>query len=497
METILDPEQNRPDCLSEREKGDIYWRKQVSYLQAVKSRKQKADSGRYGRKAALDILSKDSRELLEKMKSGQLRITGNEFKLRPPSAAGDESYKNSVMLVIVATMVFKKALEKMLKKERTKAEDADVTYLKRLIPVMEKTLDLWFGANGVNRDTGQKEDASRIEEAKSQLDAQICSYEEAIKNYRQNTARRVIKELREELSGEPSGEETKDSFDELISAYPDNYRLHKYYVNLAVEEYRKLHKAEKNVLREIDELIELARQKDKNTAVSTLMSLSDTILEYRNEHSEKLAPLIYAEDGCEGLIRSFLTGEPADPMTANYIRAHFETEVPSLPPSSKVCDLPGYTPIHEQRDIEVSVSGPDSFEDMIKATEKLNSFMLEHRRLFFFQPIMTMLLKAHELPEFAAKAKELRYRISLSFSEGNYSTLSDDQRSILKEAFLAVETMTKVSYAVIDYNRSSEKKTLGELILSYPQDIKELNFIFQERKCRDRIEAFLREKGYN
>ena len=178
--------EEKKDTLTAREKGDIYWRKLKYYLAAVKEKEKKQASERTGRSIAQDILSLDGEAVMSELKQGRLWINGNEFKKRPPTATGEEAYKNSILLVHMSLKYFKEVLKKAKKTPGDEIEQAVMKHVEKTLPVIELAVTTWFASNGIDIKTGEEVRPQKKAEAEKKLEDILKAYEDERKSFRRN-----------------------------------------------------------------------------------------------------------------------------------------------------------------------------------------------------------------------------------------------------------------------------------------------------------------------
>ncbi len=174
--------------LTHRRIGDLYWKKRKkmfasaagliekgkthgSIRAALKEEKYYAARAERIRKAALsEAFLKDGRPCFgnEDLPS----VNGNEFKDRPPTASGDEVLEDAVAYALWVFGRYKEILENDRSKDRFPEELEQVTGL------LGKTLDLWFEASGIDRETGDPVPPETKRSARAALPEAINAYEE-------------------------------------------------------------------------------------------------------------------------------------------------------------------------------------------------------------------------------------------------------------------------------------------------------------------------------
>ncbi len=480
------------DTLSAREKGDIYWRKLKYYLRAVKEKDIETENRRSGSFMAGETFSLDTSELKKEIEQGTRHITGNEFRHRPPTATGELAYKQSIQLVKLSSEYFKERLAKADKQDEDDSNKVLRDNLEKLIPLMDGAVDTWFSANGINSRTGEKESPEIISEAKNKLDEEIQKYENGVKNFRVNIAKKIAAEL---LSGGPESrdksEEPENSFSEIISENIEKYEKNRDSIDKAVRDHMACRKVISAIEGEIDRLKVIVEQKGKYEKVNLIMTYRDVFREYRDMAQEKLKLSVWAQYGCEGLIRGLLLDEPADPKVAKYIESHYSVKVPVYSQYQRISELPGYVSHSDKLDADIEEYGISDMEEMEKALSRLRTYKKEHPDQFSCQTIHSMLFGTNELPEIATLAKQLRNYIAGSMKAGEFSGMSESEKHDLFEKWVFSDTMARVSYMVIEYGRKSEKKTISDLLLTFENDRREMEFAYQEKMCRESIEECL------
>ena len=474
----------KKDSLSAREKGDIYWRKLKYSLRAARQKDRDVDENRSGSNLCMELLARFENEGKGVVPSE--RITGHEFRRRPPTATGDRSYKDRIFLVMQTLELFRYMA----------ANDSDGSlseHLKKTISVVEKTLDTWFLANGVDRSSGQRVSSEEAQEAKDKLDRAINLYEDTVRNARRDIARMEVLKLMEEI---PEAEEAQsvgiDEFKELISENKKLYMSDKAVIDRACKELLALRKKMAELTKELPGLVKLIAQKGEYSRANRFLTLKDVYEEYMEYVGEQLAAAVWAEDGCASLIRGLLTDRKADPMVANYIKEHWGVTVPSYDMEERVREIEGYTAL-EGVESDCALLDIESVEDMLKAAEMITEYRMSHLRQFQFQSISAMLFDNEELPVIGSKARSLRNKIAEALKSGALDELPVEGKRLIKDAFVTVEATARVCYMVIEYNMTAKNRTIAELVESFETDVAEMDYTLQERCCRDFVDAYMAE----
>ena len=477
-------------ALSAREKGDIYWRKLKYYLQSVREKGDQSQESRSLQMFAAEILSEDTTELSRRVREGSLAINGNEFKRRPPTATGEDVYKQNILLVKVSAAYFRELADVAKGTEVPKEDRVLVACLEKLIPVMEQALSVWFSAHGVCAKTGEKLSAKDMEAASGRLAEEIKKYETEVGNFKGKVAKSVVKELLESSQEADTDPEGDHPFDALVAAHEDVYQKHRELIERATKEYKLLSAKRRSYRMIFPRLVRLVREKGGYTYANKIMIYKDAALYYRDYIEEQFVASLWAEKGCVSLIRSLLTGEPVDPMVANYIYAHWKTEVPTLPLYEKVKDLPGFKSFSEDLNIDTEKMEFPDLSAIREGIATLEEFKDTHEELFRGQTITSILFDADELPRIGGMAKQLRSRIAHGSKEGEFDGLTKREKIDLGEAWILADSMARTAYILIEYRIRSEKRTLADLVATFRDEFYEMGYYAQERACRASLEAY-------
>ena len=480
--------------LTAREKRDIYWKKLKYYLRDAKAKESGESKKRSMKNLAKDILKMDGAGMLEQIKAGALSINGSEFKKRPPTATGEAAYMDSILLVIKSEEFFRELLAR--EEYKNDIEKFMLDRLSKLVETMHKTLETWFWANGVDPDTGENASKPEVEKAAARLDAELSDYEATVSGYRRAVARKIIQTLLNELP-EPERQElpaVSDEFAALIKEHQDKFRLHSSKVTKAIEELHILREKEAEFKKDLPLLEKLVKEKGEFTRIGSFMTLGDALWEYRDYLDYQSGAAVWAQYGCESLIRGLLGDEVSDPMVANYVKYRWEVDIPTYPLNEKAGILPGYQVI----DIE---SGGDedikleSISDMREAEKKLLEYRDTHFDRFQFQTIKTMLFGIDELAGIARLAQKMRNHISRAVETGKFADCTIEEKREIGHFWLTAETVMRVSGMVIEYHNKSADRRIRELISHFPQDSYELNYAVQERICRGNLDQFMTKRN--
>ena len=477
------------DSLSAREKGDIYWRKLKYNLRAVRQKEKDVDESRSGRALALELLERYNSEK-EKLSEYTERICGNEFSRRPPTATGELSYKENILHVMLSLELFKVIVSDTAMKAAGDTEGSLSDNLEKTIPVIEKTLDIWFLSNGIVRQSGEKATADMIKAAQDKLDKAIMVYEETISNTCREVSKMIVQRLKGELPKPEFGQSIGiDEFEALIEENKERYIPQKTVIDKACAELLAIRKKLADLTGDIPGLIRYIDEKGEYSYVNRYMIYKDVYAEYMDYVGEQLAAAVWAEDGCVSLIRGLLTDQKADPMVANYIKEHWGVDVPTYDIQEKVCGIPEYTALSEFES-DCAVLELNGLEDALEEATKITEYRETHLRQFQFQSVSSMLFDNSELPLIGAKARVIRNKIAAEVKEGKYDTFNYEQVRRIKDAFVDVEATARVAYMVIEYNMSAKGRTIASLMNSFETDTEEMDYTIQERRCRKYIDKY-------
>ena len=475
--------------LTARDKGDIYWRKLKYYLKSAGEKGRSADDGRNGKTLAMELL-----ELAEEPYENRPEITGNEFKLRPPTAAGTQAYKDSILQVMRSADYYRSLLENGKLPIEDTSDSAARRYIEKMLPLMERVLDIWFLANGVDRKKKKQADGKKVADAKKKLPASILAYEETVKGFRHFVSMMIVERLKPELPAENMPvAEREEEFTALIEANPESYRLIRSKIDQALTELLYLRKKRERLERELSSLYALATTKNEDKTGQGFMTLSEALALYRDHTDEQIAAIIWAEEGCTAFVKGVLNGEICDPMIADYIRSRFGAPVPTYPLFERVNTLPGFCSLAAFSDAEEKITYKN-VKEIREGIHELKVYRDAHKRQFQYQSICTMLFHTEELPQIAGKARTLRNRLARGFRDGEFDGLSKREQAEFEDFFVTADAMAKVSYLVIEYSLASENKTLIELIGSFDTDTGEMDYHVQETRIRTYIRQYISEK---
>ncbi len=481
---------NGNETLTAREKGDIYWQKLKYYLQSAKDKNNTEVLERKGLGIAKEVFDKCDEDITDEVKKDGLHITGNEFAKRPPTAAGERAYKESITYAVRVC----RFLEKYLASGAKDTEDEIlIEYIKKIVVVMKQVVNTWFLANGLDYETGKPADESYILAAVERLDKDISTYEESVLGFKRFVARAYIKELKKSFPEmKKKYVSAEDEFSEYILNNAGNYDANKKIIKRAFAELNAIREKTSGFVGEVAALREFLEKENQYKMINPFMTLKDSVNEYFAFIHEQTAAAMWAEDGCIELIKYLLANEKADPMVANYIYAHYGVTVDTYPLYKKIGEFSEYTGFDDiDENIEFVFSNNDEFQ---KAVKEIIEYTETHLRIFISQSITTMLFESKELPLVVAKSKALRNQIVTNINNGSFDGLSPKEWKDLKNAWITADTITRVAYMVMEYVNNCEKKTMSDLISSFYEDTADFDYAVQEKESTECLEAFLRRR---
>ena len=482
-------------ALTAREKGDIYWRKLKYYLRDARAKEKENESRWAGRNLARELFKADGEKTLARIRAGELFLRGSEFKKRPPTATGDEAYRDGILLVIKSEEYFREILAEYQGKSMDPVDEFMIKQLGKLLVVTKNVLRTWFLSNGVDPDTGENAKSARVQKALESLDEEISLYESTVAGFRKGVARRVMRKLLQELpeQAQEKEERKEDELDMLIRDNPEGYRLHKMKISRALRELRALQEKEAELKKEIPVLEELVQKKGPFTRISSIMTLGDALWEYKDYIDYQFVTAVWAKYGCERMIRGLLTGEMSDPMAANYVKAKWDVDIPTYPLLVRISSLPGYQPVEgEACDEEIPLN---DLSDMREAFQRLEEYKDTHFGQFQYQTISTILFGVQGLASCSALAKKLRDRVSSAVESGEFSQNTLEEKRELANFWLTAETMYRVAGMVLDYHNRCADRNMSDMVKIFPKDSYDMNYAVQEGICKRNLDAFMMKRN--
>ena len=474
--------------LDARQKGDIYWKKLKRYLEARSSLDDSSDEKDTARMLAKDVFECAKKlDASEEAESGRL-VTGDEFKVMPPTATGAELYGNGILLVIAN-------LRRIVR--QLKAHEYDAVFLKHLATlgeIMQKALKSYYNSSGIDEKTGTVIASSKREEAQAGHAEIIKEYESEVKNFRNNVSNEVVKGLIKEYkidnASKANAEMINDGqLDKLVGSNPEAYEVNKANIEMLRKEYDTLLAKEKQLESTLPLIREAAKDKMNSLTGAEWISPVEAYGEYRDYLAERLRALAYARRCCLAYVRCILTDETVDPLIANYIKKRWGAEVKTLPQDQPVVTFERFVRIKllEQDNTEYRF---DDVAAVKKAAAELKEYRNTHPEQFEDQTFSSLFFDIEELSKMERKARALRNHLASAASGRILLEVSDKEREELVDIWIEADAFSRVTSMVIDYAEESESKTIKALLPTFARDVYEMSFYRQKEisaQCLEKV----------
>ncbi len=468
--------------LSARDKGDIYWRKFKYYMQAIRDKKLSGSSKQNNIYMLKRISAARDTAPMESYVPEDM-INGNEFKLRPPTATGTQALEDSITKVIINLRFFEGLLQQASADLNKSLGPILEKQLRELCQVLKKTLSIYFHSFGLDFENGQSIDTQKCNAAKMQLPKALEHYENTVKNFRLNTALRIVEDLKKKI---PACTDKPDLsiFEEMIRLNPGPYLTHQKVIDSAMKQLYSLTEKSLQYHRQSDAIRRLIENADPAQIPVDFMTFPEILAEYENYLQEHLTSLEWVKKGCEDCVSYLLTGKNCSPLIANYIAAHWNIDIETISTDMPVRALPGFL-FSEEGASDERACDLLKEEEVSEAIHSLTSFMDTHPELFRHQTIYSLLFESQDIPRICHTAKAVRNTLAKKI---------DKDDPVIPDELILADTIERITSMILEYRRDSENRTFKDLIQNYHKDILEMDYLFQERNSRACFDLYLSQK---
>ena len=460
--------------LDARQKGDIYWKKLKRYLEARASRESSLEDTDSALATARDIYAcAKNLDEFEKKNPHRL-VTGEEFKVMPPTATGEEVFMHGILLVSANLKRFIKLVESPAE------DDVVIKLLASLIDVMKTALKSYYNSSGIDEVTGEKISAAEREKARDEHDEIIRRYNSEVKNFRTNVSNEIVKGMIKEIvktgkAGNHPVPETDDAFDACISLNPGAYEENRAEIEKVRNEYCTYLKKEAELKGMLPLIKEAAEEKTSQMTAPAWISPTEAYEEYGRYLDERLRALAYARRCCLAYVRCMLTDEVVDPLVANYIKSRWGTDVNTLPQDKPVVTFDRFVRVRllEEDKTEYRFG---SVEEIKTAARELEEYRTSHPEQFEDQTFSSLFFGIEELPVIQKKAKALRDFVASAAKGVVDIDIPLDDREALYYIWIDADACARVADMVIGYASESEAKTIKALLPTFARDVHDISF---------------------
>ena len=200
----------RKQSLTARQIGDIYWKKKKRMLDSAAGRIRRGDAAGGERSVLTEdsmVISRAERILKRYKESGGsdpglLIPDGNEFRDRPPTICGEDTFEDEILLVMRARDQYQGMLKKPREKKDPEAEKLFEYGLEEVTALMEESVKLWFEASGLDPDSAEKLDPGIREKAAKQLPSVISSFENTLCSFYEQVSSETSEKTDRSVSSE-------------------------------------------------------------------------------------------------------------------------------------------------------------------------------------------------------------------------------------------------------------------------------------------------------
>ena len=422
-------------------------------------------------------------------------LKGTEFRDVPPTKSGEEAYIEGITRALVRRDFYRKKLE--IPDLSAEEQEVYTKTLDAMVELLNKTLKVWFTAAGIHEKDGSEVDREERIKAFQVLPKAIETYETEIGRIKRRQSLQLAEAVIRTAGEEPKPGEEKvahPNLDQLLKECgeipPDRKeqvdRICRRIDDLARQRIA-LHRKTNWVVKVLTEEINKPESEGKRVLLTLALDL------YRKESRDREEAFRAKDRALLTAVRCLITGDPLDPVLAGMIGGFFGIELPALPFSTKLRELPGYYNVSEP-DTSSEDREYQTMEEFREAVKELAEYRHHHRNQFEYQNVLSICDGLEDLPFLAARARSLRASVSRAVDSGMAASLNEKDQKELLEIWITAETMTKVAFSVLEYIRNNATKSLKELADHMLDDFAGMNFAVQRGINRETLTPIFQEK---
>ena len=470
-----------------RKKGDIYWRKLKRYLAAQKYKEEDFGTGDSRFILAKEVHSLSASLDRDEVLKDKRMLTGEEFKVMPPTSTGEELYKRNLVFAIKKYEYFSELLE------NTDRSDLIFKPLNNLVKSLKNAINTFYEAAGVDQNDGSKLNKIDLADAEEKHKKATEEFDRTVKVFKRNLALIMIENLVKGAKIEPdASEEYDDGFNAIYEKYGCESEEEKSRAERIRAEFNTLKRKEISLVDTLPKIKKAVRKTAASDSGNLFLTYNEAFEEYCAYLAEELRALSFAQRSCHECVKCILSGEVADPLIANYLWNHFGEKVSSIPLETPIYSIPGY--------VRVSLldGGDDEYEfrdteAMLRASEKLMEYRKTHQDKFEFQTITALLFGNEELTGLERMARSLRNAVREAMGEDFPAALSQPENYQLKQIWVSADAFSKISSAILLYAQSNEIRTIRNVLGTYETDVYYLSYSRQEKISLSAVEKLVEE----
>lgn len=192
------------ESLTPRQIGDLYWKKRKKMLASAETmvRKGQATGGVRGALKEDMLVASRAESILEQYKAGQEDpskdfpiLSGNEFRVHPPTTCGDEALEHAVLFAMRARDRYAGLIKGYAEENISEIAKVWIQDLKQIIKLVNDMLRIWFEASGVELETGKAVPAEVKKQARAILYETAKAYEEKIRSFNRHASLKAAMKL--------------------------------------------------------------------------------------------------------------------------------------------------------------------------------------------------------------------------------------------------------------------------------------------------------------
>jgi hypothetical protein len=433
--------------MTQREKGDLYWKKRTYYLEAADAGGGLKE-GYLNRDMAEEVLS-----AYDEMKKDNVVFApgGKEFRPCSPSAAGRQSYADSVARLMCVR-------DRLIGIVEGKISDVDMNPVVREIfadatektlSLMRKVIDDFFLACGLYENGQPVEDKEAKKNARISFEKSSVLFESKIEKAVANYGSTIMNNLRKEAG---------------IEARIKN--------------------------RESEELLE--RGEIQLSEASEFTAAKEALEKYLFDK--------YFIADADPMRRRIATGaffryrHSIDRLIYEKVKEYIDLKSLTYEQNIEMRNLKGFTVPQE---IPYEGGDPDSLDDIIE----LGNLILNQKRslpgLIDAQNLSSIALYSGELGLMYGRARALNRAIDRFTLTEESSGIERDTWLVLFEHWVMAETICRVSVPIMEFLQDNENTTVGEAETELQKIRNEISYIFSEPESRMALRKMVLERsGY-
>ena len=444
--------------ISGRMQQDLFRKKMKQYVVSCDS-KGKGFSGLINRDNAIEVL-----ERYEDIDKGDLAYipTSHEFDPIPPSVAARVSGCDRLARLLHDIDRFAELEEDEKRGESAGLSDAFLTGLENASLAIDRVMNDYLEASGVDRDKTVVSDGKKIAEAKKRLKESRSSFEKIVTERLSIWSSHVIEQFVSERGLKMPDEAEYGLYDPAFLYLIDKSDSEGFFEDVT-EIYRSM--ADEAYARSVA-LFEYSlavrdmvfdEMSAKDTPVARRNFLRMALPEYRHAIETRLLESIQTREACYYYTNSIINDEATDTIVYERIQRFLKTDADVYEDNMQLSDMPGFI-LPEKSDGD-DREVPAQLEDILEAIGEIEEYRNTHPFLFDAQCLQSMVTDTDGFWGIAELSRKVACATDL-FTSKNELKIGRENWTRLFEGWIMADAIAKIAYPIISFVRDHAEATI-------------------------------------